>query len=64
MEHDWVEYKNQFDATGERSYYCSVCNSKSYIDLLSVRRNDNDYADYIDEPILNCDENIIKNIIE
>ncbi len=68
MEHIWIYYKNDIDAADEESYYCENCNMKIWTGTINTPEGpklhtytddtDFEYGDY------NCEEYIIKNIIE
>ena len=65
MEHQWVAYDNPIDQFTEQSYRCSRCGFETYtmnFNGIIVRFNSpkEKYARYE----YNCDEYIIKNIIE
>lgn len=62
MEHNWIKYENKIDEVDEISYYCLTCNQK----IFTAREDDGIIKQYSDmgNKIYNCEEFIIKNIIE
>jgi hypothetical protein len=71
MMHCWVSYKNECDQVGEESFYCDRCGIKIYTIgyyVSGVRAYNanpiNDNTDGADFETMNCEEYIIKAIIE
>lgn len=65
MEHQWVAYDNPIDQFTEQSYRCSKCGFKTYtINFNGTIVRFDDAKEKYSHEYINCDEYIIKNIIE